>query len=150
MADDDFESFDNLDDLDWSDVEEELKQNREQILNAAAEAQEVDLTDVASGDSGGGGGGMDDDPDTNLDINFLLDVQLKISVEVGRSKIYIHELLEYNQGQIIELESMLGQHLDIRVNEKLVARGEIVVINDKFGVRITQIVSPESRIGVLQ
>jgi len=149
MADEDFESFDNLDDLDWSDVEEELKQNKEQILAAASdEPQDVDLTvgsdveEVASPPSGSS--------EVNLDINFLLDVQLKISVEVGRAKILIADLLSLDSGHIVELESLLGQALDIRVNEKLVARGEIVIINEKYGIRITQIVSPDDRFAVLQ
>lgn len=148
MPDDDFESFDNLDDLDWSDVEEELKQNREQILNAASETQDVDLSEMASGAEPEDA--MEEDTEGNLDINFLLDVRLQISVEVGRSRIYISDLLSYKEGEVVELESMLGQPLDIRVNEKLVARGEIVVINDKFGIRLTQIVSPDDRIAVLQ
>jgi len=151
MADDDFESFDNLDDLDWSDVEAELKQNKEQIISAASEPKDVDLgsmaADVAAAPSGGGAPMV---ADGNLDINFLLDVQLQISVEVGRTTMLISELLKMNQGSIVELQSMIGQPLDIRVNDKLVARGEVVVINDKFGVKITEIVSPDDRFAVLQ
>lgn len=151
MAEEDFESFDNLDDLDWSDVEEELKQNKEQILAAASdEPQDVDLTAMESGLDDVAMPSSSDSSEVSLDINFLLDVQLKISVEVGRTKIYISDLLAYDKGQIVELESLLGQALDIRVNEKLVARGEIVVINEKFGIRITQIVSPDDRFAVLQ
>jgi len=151
MADEDFESFDNLDDLDWSDVEEELKQNTDQIIAAAnGEPQEVDLTAMTSSSEDMENDSSSDRPELNLDINFLLDVQLKISVEVGRAKIYISDLLAFSKGEIVELESMLGQALDIRVNERLVARGEIVVINEKFGVRITQIVSPDDRFAVLQ
>ncbi len=147
---DDFESFDNLDDLDWSDVEEELKQNKQQILDAAAspdEPQDVDLSALAAtADTSE----SSNDGDAAMDINFLLDVQLQISVEVGRTKILIMDLLKLDMGHVVELNSLLGQPLDIRVNEKLVARGEIVVINDKFGVRITEIISPDDRFAALQ
>lgn len=154
MADDDFESFDNLDDLDWSDVEEELKQNREQIISAANdddEPQDVDLTAMSSEaeEVDSPSDSPSDSSETNLDINFLLDVQLKISVEVGRTKVLISNLLDFHEGHVLELESLLGQPLDIRVNEKLVARGEVVVINEKFGVRITEIVSPDDRFAAL-
>ena len=86
---------------------------------------------------------------SELDIDFLLDVQLNIQVEVGRSQIRIEDLLELDQGSIVELQSAIGEPLDIRVNEKLVARGEIVVINDKFAVRITDIISPDDRFAAL-
>lgn len=151
MVDEDFESFDNLDDLDWSDVEEELKQNREQIIATARdEPQEVDLSSLASPVKESEISRTEvSDLDTNLDIDFLLDVQLKISVEVGRTKVLIADLLQLERGAVVELDSLLGQPLDIRVNEKLVARGEVLVINDKFGVRITKIVSPDDRFAAL-
>ena len=68
---------------------------------------------------------------------------------MGRSQIRIEDLLELDQGSIVELQSAIGEPLDIRVNEKLVARGEIVVINDKFAVRITDIISPDDRFAAL-
>ena len=145
MVDEDFESFDNVDDLDWSDIEDELKQNREQVIAAAGEEpKEAELSAAANEETDAEG-----DLGTHLDINFLLDVQLKISVEVGRTKIFIVDLLELKRGAVVELETLMGQPLDIRVNDKLVARGEVVVINDKFGVRITQIVSPDDRFAAL-
>lgn len=151
MADDDFESFDNLDDLDWSDVEEELKQNREQILTAATgEDEEVDMSSIAATISEDEISDEEPVGEGNLDINFLLDVQLKISVEVGRAEMFISDLLKLDSGKVVELRSSVGQPLDIRVNDKLVARGEVVVINEKFGVRITEIVSPDDRFSVLQ
>ena len=76
-------------------------------------------------------------------------MQLNIQVEVGRSQIRIEDLLELDQGSIVELQSAIGEPLDIRVNEKLVARGEIVVINDKFAVRISDIISPDDRFAAL-
>lgn len=141
------DEFDNLDDLDWADVEGELQANRDAIL---AEAQNQDSDDDE--EDGGGGGdasSMAAHIAGELDIDFLLDVQLNIQVEIGRTQIRIEELLELDQGSIVELQSAIGEPLDIRVNEKLVARGEIVVINDKFAVRITDIISPDDRFAAL-
>lgn len=141
------DEFDNLDDLDWADVEGELQANRDAIL---AEAQNQDSDDdEEDGGDGGDSGGMAAHIAGELDIDFLLDVQLNIQVEIGRTQIRIEELLELDQGSIVELQSAIGEPLDIRVNEKLVARGEIVVINDKFAVRITDIISPDDRFAAL-
>ena len=134
--------FENLDDLDWADVEGELEANLDAIL---AEAQNMD----APSDSDSPAPASPGNVASELDIDFLLDVQLNIQVEVGRSQIRIEDLLELDQGSIVELQSAIGEPLDIRVNEKLVARGEIVVINDKFAVRITDIISPDDRFAAL-
>ncbi|MGK5091484.1 flagellar motor switch protein FliN [Deltaproteobacteria bacterium TL4] len=147
MADDDFESFDNLDDLDWSDVEEELKANKQAILAEAAKQPGNEEPDAAPDR----GVAVAPKPvlDGALDIDFLLDVLLQISVEVGRTRMMIEDLLGLNEESIIELNTTIGQPLDIRINDKLVARGEVVVINDKFAIRITDIVSPDDRFAAL-
>jgi flagellar motor switch protein FliN/FliY len=85
----------------------------------------------------------------DVDIDFLLDVMLDISVEVGRTQMVIDDLLQLDQGSVVELKSSVGQPLDIRVNSKLVARGEIVVVNEKFAVRVTDVVSPDDRFAAL-
>ena len=85
----------------------------------------------------------------DLDINFLLDVNLTIKVEVGRTEMLIEDLLKLEENSVVDLDSMVGQPLNIRANEKLVARGEIVVINEKFAVRITDIISPDDRFAAL-
>jgi len=146
------ESFENLDDLDWSDVEDELKANKDEILSQAA-GEDGDEGGSSSGgaDSSGapsptGGSSL---KDGDLDINFLLDVNLSIMVEVGRTHMLIEDLLKLEESSIVELDSMVGQPLNIRANEKLVARGEIVVINEKFAVRITDIISPDDRFAAL-
>ena len=146
------ESFENLDDLDWSDVEDELKANKDEILSQAA-GEDGDEGGSSSGgaDSSGapsptGGSSL---KDGDLDINFLLDVNLSIMVEVGRTHMLIEDLLRLEESSIVELDSMVGQPLNIRANEKLVARGQIVVINEKFAVRITDIISPDDRFAAL-
>jgi flagellar motor switch protein FliN/FliY len=79
-------------------------------------------------------------------IDMLLDLPLDVSVELGRRRMSIQELLSLGPGSVIELDKVAGEPLDILINDRLVARGEAVVVNDKFGVRITDIVSPQERI----
>ena len=138
------EAFENLDNLDWSDVESELKANRDQILSEVkAESSGQEEKKEGEGDS--------NDPLSkgDIDINFLFDVQLSIIVEVGRTQMLISDLLELEEQSIIELDSMVGQPLDIRANNLLVARGEVIVVNEKFAVRITDIISPDNRFEAL-
>ena len=147
------ESFENLDDLDWSDVEDELKANKDEILSQAAAGEGGDDPEVSGNDGGSSGsaasGGQASLKSGDMDINFLLDVNLSIMVEVGRTHMLIEDLLRLEEKSIVELDSMVGQPLNIRANEKLVARGEIVVINEKFAVRITDIISPDDRFAAL-
>jgi len=83
-------------------------------------------------------------------LDLLLDVPLDLSVELGRSRMTIQDLLGLSPGSVIELDKIAGEPLDILVNDRLVARGEAVVVNDKFGVRITDIVSQSERIARLR
>ena len=79
-------------------------------------------------------------------LDFILDIPLEVSVELGRTKMVINDLLQLGQGSVIELTKLAGEPLEILVNNKLVARGEVVVVNEKFGVRVTDIVSPMERV----
>ena len=83
-------------------------------------------------------------------IDFLLDIPLEITIELGRTKILINELLKLGQGSVIELEKIAGETMDIFANQKLIAKGEVVVINEKYGVRLTEIISPVERIARLK
>jgi flagellar motor switch protein FliN/FliY len=83
---------------------------------------------------------------TPANMDFILDVQLEVTVELGRTKLLVNELLKLGQGSVIELSKLAGETLDILANQKLVARGEVVVINEKYGVRLTEVVSPMERI----
>jgi flagellar motor switch protein FliN/FliY len=82
-------------------------------------------------------------------LGFLMDVRLQVSVELGRRRYRISELLALDQGAILELNKVAGEPLDIRVNDHLIARGEAVVVNDKFGVRLTEIIMNADRVGGL-
>lgn len=88
--------------------------------------------------------------ETTRRLDMILDVPLDISVELGRTRMAIQELLGLAPGSVVELDKIAGEALDVLVNGRLVARGEAVVVNDKFGVRITDIVSPSERIARLR
>jgi len=79
-------------------------------------------------------------------LDFILDIPLKVTVELGRTKMNIKEILQLSQGSVVELSKFAGEPLEILVNEKLIARGEVVVVNEKFGIRLTDIISPAERI----
>jgi flagellar motor switch protein FliN len=79
-------------------------------------------------------------------MEILLDIPLEISAELGRTRMIISDLLQLGQGSVIELNKLAGEPLEILVNQKLIARGEVVVVNEKFGIRLTDIISPLERI----
>ena len=84
------------------------------------------------------------------DLDFLLDIPLMVSVELGRTRMLINDLLQLGQGSVVELDKLAGEPMEIYVNNRLIARGEVVVVNEKFGVRLTDIVSPSERIKQLR
>ena len=83
-------------------------------------------------------------------LDFILDIPLKVTVELGRTSVMIKDLLQLGQGSVLELDKLAGEPLEILVNGKLVAKGEVVVVNEKFGIRITDIISPIERIETLR
>ncbi len=86
--------------------------------------------------------------DINLDV--ILDIPVTISMEIGNTKINIRNLLQLNQGSVVELDRMAGEPLDVVVNGTLIAHGEVVVVNEKFGIRLTDIISPSERVKKLK
>lgn len=82
-------------------------------------------------------------------LDFILDVTLQVTVEVGRARMTIQDLLQLGQGSVVELEKLAGEPLDVYINGKAVARGEAVIVNEKFGVRLTDIISPDDRVDAL-
>ncbi|MBT3585244.1 MAG: flagellar motor switch protein FliN [Halobacteriovoraceae bacterium] len=83
-------------------------------------------------------------------LDFILDIPLKVTVELGRTTVVIKDLLQLGQGSVLELDKLAGEPLEILVNGKLVAKGEVVVVNEKFGIRLTDIISPIERIETLK
>ena len=92
--------------------------------------------------------GIPGDEELNLDV--ILDVPVTISMEIGQTKISIRNLLQLNQGSVIELDRLAGEPLDVLINGTLIAHGEVVVVNEKFGIRLTDVISPVERVKKLQ
>ncbi|NOQ81659.1 MAG: flagellar motor switch protein FliN [Methylophaga sp.] len=98
---------------------------------------------------------LDDDskpfrPDIDVDLDMVLDIPVTISMEIGRTKINIRNLLQLSQGSVVELDRLAGEPMDVLVNETLIAHGEVVVVNDKFGIRLTDVISAEERVSKLK
>lgn len=123
---------------DWAAAMAE-QQAAEPEPSEAAPAQFQDLQDDAKGPS---------NEDSNLDV--ILDIPVTIAMEIGRTKINIRNLLQLNQGSVVELDRLAGEPMDVLVNGTLVAHGEVVVVNEKFGIRLTDVVSPAERVKKLK
>lgn len=124
-----------------------------------AESLEAELNQMTEDTAAGGDGkakgkggkhkiDLSAERDRNLDL--ILDIPLKVTVELGRTKMVVSDLLNLGQGSVIELSKLAGEPMEVLVNDKLVARGEAVVVNEKFGVRLTDIISPSERVEQLK
>lgn len=140
-------------------ADSDIEQGLEGVAQAAQDVAAAAAQAAASADSsleGAPGAGGDfslergDRRVKGRNLDFILDVALQVTVEVGRTKMTIQDLLRLGQGSVVELEKLAGEPLDIYINGKQVARGEAVIVNDKFGVRLTDIVSPEDRVEGLE
>lgn len=118
---------------DWADA------MAEQAVAEAEVAEPQALEDTSTGLG---------DEDANLDV--ILDIPVTVSMEIGRTKISIRNLLQLNQGSVVELDRLAGEPMDVLVNGTLVAHGEVVVVNEKFGIRLTDVISPAERVQKLR
>jgi flagellar motor switch protein FliN/FliY len=121
----------------------EVSQSSAETEGASAE-DSAGPSETSAEDSGGLGDAEDNDG--NKELDFILDIPLEISVELGRTRMLVNDLLRLGQGAIVELTKLADEPMDIYVNRKLFARGEVVVINEKFGIRLTDIISPAERV----
>jgi flagellar motor switch protein FliN/FliY len=138
--------------ISWEDAMEDLEKQKQMIQASQKAAQASRVTAKPQADR--------EDAETHIlnpdegmrspNLRFLLDIPLQVTVELGRKRLVVHDLLQLNQGSVIELTKQIGEPFEVLVNQKLIARGEVVVINDKFGVRITDIISPTERVQQLQ
>ena len=126
---------------------------------SSAASDESSADGDANGDSSGGDvahAGFDNLEDNSsssgddINMDVILDIPVKLSMEIGRTSVNIRNLLQLNQGSVIELDRMAGEPLDVLVNGTLIAHGEVVVINEKFGIRLTDVVSPAERVKKLR
>ena len=126
----------------WAAALEESKPAEAAATEVAAPAQSVapaSFTNFTPNPGTGGSG-----PAGN-DINMILDIPVQLTVELGRTKIPIKHILQLAQGSVVELDALAGEPMDVLVNGYLIAQGEVVVVNDKFGIRLTDIVTPSER-----
>ncbi len=134
-------SDDDIDDV-WAAAMAEQEGQEEEAASAPAYPAELeDLDDT---------GELIDDEGEDININVILDVPVELSMEIGRTKISIRNLLHLNQGSVVELDRLAGEPLDVMVNGTLIAHGEVVVVNDRFGIRLTDVVSPQERVKKLR
>jgi flagellar motor switch protein FliN/FliY len=122
----------------WAAAMAEAKQaDSAGALATPAESPAPFASFAAGGSASGGAAGND--------INMILDIPVQLTVELGRTKIPIKHILQLAQGSVVELETLAGEPMDVLVNGYLIAQGEVVVVNDKFGIRLTDIVTPSER-----
>ena len=141
MSDGEDTTDDSMDD--WAAAMEEAGTPMEESTSGSAlGAEHVTLDKLEDSSSSFSG------DDINLDV--ILDIPVTISMEIGNTKINIRNLLQLNQGSVVELDRMAGEPLDVVVNGTLIAHGEVVVVNEKFGIRLTDIISPAERVKKLK
>lgn len=131
----------SLDDS-WADALEEssegsVDKKEEKVESPASDSEDAAFAELGNGKTSSSG-------ERNLD--FLLDLPLKVTVELGRNTMLIDKMLQLTQGSVIELEKAAGEPVEIFVNDKLLGKGEVIVVNDRFGVRLTEIISQVDRI----
>ena len=119
--------------------ENEKSENEEN----GADAEDAGNQDSAAQDSGEE---SQDQEQGEMDLDFILDIPLELSVDLGKTKMLVNDLLQLGQGSIIELNKLAGESLEVYINHKLIARGEVVVVNEKFGVRLTDVITPIDRV----
>jgi flagellar motor switch protein FliN/FliY len=120
---------------------------QEDTENQSSEGQENTETETGLSDAQEVDGKISEEGGAeNKSLDLILDIPLTVTVELGRSKMLINDLLQLGQGSVVELTKLVGEPLEVLINQKLVARGEVVVVNEKFGVRLTDIISPMERV----
>jgi flagellar motor switch protein FliN/FliY len=107
----------------------------------APQTAPAEFGELPPGTAGGGG---------QLNLDLIMDVRLDLTLEVGRTRITVRNLLDLTQGSVVELDKLAGEPLDVLVNGTLVAHGEVVMVNEKFGIRLLDVVSPEKRVESLR
>lgn len=130
---------------DWAEALEEQKQVDGAQDAVEAAGQGGPLTGQPVGGGAGGFAPTGAEVPVN-DINMVLDIPVQLSVELGRTKVPIKYILQLAQGSVVELDALAGEPMDVLVNGYLIAQGEVVVVNDKFGIRLTDVVTPSERL----
>ena len=148
---------------DWGDAMQEQADSTSETEEAGTDSAEDPWADAISEQEKSSDNDADIDPmafeelqksrgggSEKVDLDVLLDIPVTLQLEIGRAKVSIRNLLSYTQGSVVEMDRLAGEPLDLLVNGTLIAHGEVVVINDKFGVRLTDVISPQERIKKLK
>jgi len=115
--------------------EEEILENQEeQVLEGESIDEESSEEELVSPDKSG------------LDVDFLNDVPMTVTVELGVGNITIKDLLQLGQGSVLELNKLAGEPLEVKVNDRLISKGEVVVLNEKYGIRLTDVINPDDKV----
>ena len=141
----DLSSLDGMDDIDWSDVEGELQKNKEMLIDEAEANKSVEMDELIDADETDQAESLGE-----VETDFLMDIPRRLTVEVGRTRLLIKNLLALETGSVVELKKRIGSPMNVLINDKLVAKGEIVVQNEKFGLKLTEIIEESKRILKLQ
>lgn len=133
-------------------LEEQVDDDSGQDDWAAALEEQADAESSAAQPSPAPLNKLDDEgkPRTDVNLDMVLDIPVTISMEIGRTRISIRNLLQLSQGSVVELDRLAGEPMDVLVNDTLIAHGEVVVVNDKFGIRLTDVISAAERIKKLR
>ena len=142
-----------------------MQDDGNQVLEDASDTQSInDVATIVESDSSGGGattvikdapakhvfqqfqGSESGNKSVHEDLDFILDIPVQITVELGRTRMPIKNVLQLSQGSVVELDGLAGERLDVLVNGCLIAQGEVVVVNERFGIRLTDIVTPSERL----
>lgn len=142
MSNDDIDVTESADD-DWAAALQEQADTAEEGGADEITAQPHQMDDLNNDSS-------DNTPVEDVKLDAILDIPVHISMEIGRTQISIRNLLKLNQGSVVELDRLAGEPMDVLVNGTLIARGEVVVVNEKFGLRLTDIISPAERVKKLR
>lgn len=128
--------------------EQAQAQAQEQVQAQAQAVVEEDYERAEFKDLSGNSNQLTNTIETNLDV--ILDIPVTLSMEIGRTELPINSLLQLNQGSVVELDRLAGEPMDVLINGTLIAHGEVVVINEKFGIRLTDVISPAERVKKLK
>lgn len=131
---------DNNAEDDWADAMAEQADGQAKDETAQADAKTAPMTKLDDSSK----------PRNDVNLDMVLDIPVTISMEIGRTRINIRNLLQLSQGSVVELDRLAGEPMDVLVNDTLIAHGEVVVVNDKFGIRLTDVISPAERIKKLR
>ena len=139
------------DEDDWAAaLQEQADEEQGAVEGEAATDDNVDVQPHEMDSLSNEGFGEEFGSSEDVKLDAILDIPVHISMEIGRTQISIRNLLKLNQGSVVELDRLAGEPMDVLVNGTLIARGEVVVVNDKFGLRLTDIISPAERVKTLK